>query len=116
MTSDLFEVDGRLHGQLRTSPWARAVSASAAASGEAVTINAEIGPARWRQGHRHRDGEMASSSLIPTQTVSNVAELTFPVMVVDTPLVVTLSADPMEIDEGGTSMITATANRAVDGW
>ena len=27
---------------------------------------------------------MASSSLIPTQTVSNVAELTFPVMVVDT--------------------------------
>ena len=31
----------------------------------------------------------------------------------DTPLVVTLTADPMEIDEGGTSMITATANRAV---
>ena len=56
---------------------------------------------------------MATSSLIPSQTVSNVASLTFPVMVVDTTLVVTVSADPMEIEEGGTSMITATASRAV---
>ena len=45
--------------------------------------------------------------------MSNVAELTFPVMVVDTTLVVTLSAEPMEIEAGGTSMITATANRYV---
>ena len=37
----------------------------------------------------------------------------FPVMVVDTTLVVTLSAEPMEIEAGGTTMITATANRAV---
>ena len=50
---------------------------------------------------------------MPSQTVSNVAELTFPVMVVDTELVVTLSAEPMEIEAGGTTMITATANRAV---
>ena len=34
-------------------------------------------------------------------------------MVVDTPLVVVVSADPMEIAEGGTTMITATANRYV---
>ena len=34
-------------------------------------------------------------------------------MVVDTTLAVTLSADPMEIEAGGTTMITATANRAV---
>ena len=34
-------------------------------------------------------------------------------MVVDTELVVTVSADPMEIAEGGTSTITATASRAV---
>ena len=45
--------------------------------------------------------------------MSNVAELTFPVMVVDAELVVTLSAEPMEIEAGGTTMITATANRAV---
>ena len=50
---------------------------------------------------------------MPTQTVSNVAELTFPVMVVDTTLEVTLSAEPMEIEAGGMSTITATANRAV---
>ena len=56
---------------------------------------------------------MSTSSLMPSQTVSNVASLTFPVTVVDTELVVTLSADPMEIEAGGTTMITATANRAV---
>ena len=56
---------------------------------------------------------MGSSSLEPSQTVSNVASVKFPVTVVDTELVVTVSADPMEIAEGGTSMITATANRAI---
>ena len=34
--------------------------------------------------------------------------------VVDTPLSVMVSADPMEIDEGGTSMISATASRAIE--
>ena len=86
-------------------------SASASASGEAVTINALMaGEAKITVTGTAR---MASSSLMPSQTVSNVAELTFPVMVVDTELVVTLSAEPMEIEAGGTTMITATANRAV---
>ena len=86
-------------------------SASASASGETVTINALMaGEAKITVTGTAR---MASSSLMPSQTVSNVAELTFPVTVVDTPLVVTLSADPMEIEAGGTTMITATANRAV---
>ena len=55
----------------------------------------------------------AASSFAPSQTVSNVARVAFEVTVVDKDLVVTLAADPTEIDEGGTSTITATANRAV---
>ena len=109
MTSDLFDVmDGY------TASYGVSVegdSASASASGDAVTINALMaGEAKVTVTGTAR---MASSSLIPTQTVSNVAELTFPVMVVDTELVVTVSADPMEIAEGGMSTITATANRYV---
>ena len=109
MTGDLFDLmDGY------TASYGVSVEgdyASASASGEAVTINAlKAGEAKITVTGTAR---MASSSLIPTQTVSNVAELTFPVMVVDTELVVTLSADPMEIEAGGTTMITATANRAV---
>ena len=109
MTSDLFDVmDGY------TASYGVSVegdSASASASGESVTINALMaGEAKITVTGTAR---MASSSLIPTQTVSNVAELTFPVMVVDTTLVVTLSAEPMEIEAGGTTMITATANRYV---
>ena len=109
MTSDLFDVmDGY------TASYGVSVegdSANASASGEEVTINAlKAGEAKITVTGTAR---MASSSLIPTQTVSNVAELTFPVMVVDTTLVVTLSADPMEVEAGGTTMITATANRAV---
>ena len=109
MTSDLFDLmDGY------TASYGVSVegdSASASASGESVTINALMaGEAKITVTGTAR---MASSSLIPTQTVSNVAELTFPVTVVDTTLVVTLSADPMEIEAGGTTMITATASRAV---
>ena len=109
MTSDLFDVmDGY------TASYGVSVagdSASASASGESVTINALMaGEAKITVTGTAR---MASSSLMPSQTVSNVAELTFPVMVVDTTLVVTLSAEPMEIAEGGTSMITATAIREI---
>ena len=81
------------------------------ASGESVTINALMaGEAKITVTGT---ASMSTTSLIETQTVSNVAELTFPVMVVDAELVVTLSADPMEIEAGGTTTITATANRAV---
>ena len=109
MTSDLFEVAPGYMASYGVS--VEGDSASASASGEAVTINALMaGEAKITVTGTAR---MASSSLIPTQTVSNVAELTFPVMVVDTTLVVTLSAEPMEIAAGGTTMITATANRYV---
>ena len=55
----------------------------------------------------------AAATFAPSQTVSNVAHVAFEVTVVDKELVVTLAADPMEIEEGGTSTITAMANRAV---
>ena len=108
-TSDLFTVTDGYTASYGVS--VEGDSASASASGDAVTINALMaGEAKITVTGTAR---MVSSSLIPTQTVSNVAELTFPVMVVDTTLVVTLSADPMEVEAGGTTMITATANRAV---
>ena len=109
MTSDLFDVAPGYMASYGVS--VAGDSARASASGESVTINALMaGEAKITVTGTAR---MASSSLIPTQTVSNVAELTFPVMVVDTELVVTLSAEPMEIEAGGTTMITATANRDV---
>ena len=109
MTSDLFTLADGYTASYGVS--VEGDSASASASGEAVTINAlTAGEAKITVTGTAR---MASSSLIPSQTVSNVAELTFPVMVVDTELVVTLSAEPMEVEAGGTTMITATANRYV---
>ena len=110
MTSDLFDVMDGYMASYGVS--VEGDSASASASGESVTINALMaGEAKITVTGT---ASMSTTSLIPTQTVSNVAELTFPVMVVDTELVVTtLSAEPMEIEAGGTTMITATANRAV---
>ena len=109
MTRDLFTVTEGYSASYSVS--VEGDSVSAFASGEVVTINAEMaGEAKITVTGTAR---MATSSLMPSQTVSNVAELTFPVMVVDTELVVTLSAEPMEIAAGGTTMITATANRAV---
>ena len=55
-----------------------------------------------------------ASSFAPSQTISNVAHVAFEVMVTDKMLMVTsLTAEPMEIDEGGMSTITANLNRAV---
>ena len=109
MTSDLFTVMDGFNAGYSVS--VEGDSVSAFASGEVVTINAEM--AGESKITVTGTASMSTSSLIPSQTVSNVASLTFPVMVVDTTLVVTLSAEPMEIEAGGTTMITATANRAV---
>ncbi len=109
MTSDLFTVTDGYSDSYGVSVEGDSVSASA--SGDSITIDAKsAGESKVTVTGTART---ASSSFAPSQTVSNVAELTFLVMVVDTELVVTLSADPMEIDEGGTSMLTATANRYV---
>ena len=109
MTSDLFDVAPGYTASYSVS--VEGDSVSAFASGEVVTINAEI--AGESKITVTGTASMSTTSLMPSQTVSNVASLTFPVMVVDTELVVTLSAEPMEIAAGGTTMITATANRAV---
>ena len=55
-----------------------------------------------------------ASSLVITQNRSNVAQLKFPVTVVNTELSVTVEAVPPDIMEGGESEITATASREVE--
>ena len=55
----------------------------------------------------------AGSSFMPDQTKADRASITFAVNVEDSDLAVEVVADPAAIDEGGTSEITATANRMV---
>ena len=109
MTSDLFDVMTGYSASYGASSNSEAVGVST--SGDTVTITANM--AGDAEVTITGTATMGSSSLEPSQTVSNVASVKFPVTVVDTELVVTVSADPMEIAEGGTSMITATANRYV---
>ena len=112
MTSDLFTVMDGYTAAYGASVEGSGVSVSA--SGDSITVDAKsatgAAPAKVTVT---ATAKMKASSFAPSQTVSNIAEITFPVTVVDMPLVVTLAADPTEIDEGGTSMITATANRYV---
>ena len=109
MTSDLFTVMDGYTASYGVSVDGDSVSGSA--SGESVTIDAKM--AGVSKVTVTGTARIASSSFMPEQTVSNVASITFEVMVVDTELVVTVMADPMEIAEGGMSTITATANRAI---
>ena len=86
------------------------------ASGEAITVTAKM--AGRGQDHRHRDGENGGRPRSMPDADRLERRLTH------VPRdggrrarwSVTLSAEPMEIEAGGTTMITATANRAVDGW
>ena len=111
MGSDLFAYDANaVSVGYSTSVDGAAVTASAsngtvtvtgAAAGDAkVTITATATP-------------NASSLVENNQTKANVAQLTFPVTVVLDALAVTVEAADMEIMEGGSTMITATANREV---
>ena len=109
MTSDLFELADGYTAAYAVS--AEGGSVRASASGESVKIDAE--KAGTSKVTVTATAKAASSSFAPSQTVSNIAEIAFEVEVVDTALKVTVAADPAEIDEGGTSTITATANRAV---
>ena len=83
------------------------------ASADAITIDAISATDGEAKVTVTATAKMAGSSFMPSQTIDNIAEITFPVTVVDKPLVVTVAADPAEIMEGGTSTITATANRAI---
>ncbi len=122
MTDEMFGMDEGYNASFGTSVEGDSISASA--SGDRVTLTASSDATGESKVTVTATARMESSSFIPSQTVSNVAEITFPVTVVEgapdpdpepeaTPLVVTLSADPMEIEAGGMSTITATADRAV---
>ena len=96
-----------------TASYAAAVDSSAVSlsqSGDMVTITAEEeGAAKVTI-----TGTAAmSSSFAPDQSIANVASITFEVMVEDSDLMVTVAAMPDAIDEGGTSEISATANRMI---
>ena len=112
MTDDLFELAEGYTGSYGVSVEGDAAGASA--SGDAITIDAlKAGESKITVTGTAR---MAGSSLMPEQTVSNIASLTFPVTVVDMPLMLTLDAPgAMEgnVVEGMDYDVTVTANRAV---
>ena len=115
MTSDLFDVMAGYDPTYRTSVVGEGVSVGISAAGDTVTVDAKS--ATSGEGAKvtiTAKVDPVGSSLLANQTVSDEASVTFPVMVVDTPLSVEVTAEPMEIEEGGTSMITATASRAVE--
>ena len=111
MTADLFTWDPMaVSVSFGTSVEGAAVSAST--SGEMVTIMADAeGDAKVTVT---ATATSMSSSLMVNQTVSNIAQLTFPVKVALDALSVAVEAADMEIMEGGNTMITATANRVIE--
>ena len=112
-TSDMFG-----HTEDVTVSYGASVEGSAAstsASGDAVMVTPEMpGEAKITVT---ATASPAGSSFIPTQTSSDVAQITFPVMVELVDLMITLSMDEdmMNITEGMGAMVTATANRPVVG-
>ena len=107
MTSDLFDVMAGYTASYEASVVGEGVAIGISAAGDTVTVDAKS--ATSGEGAKvtlTARVDPVGSSLIANQTVSDVASVTFPVMVVDTPLMVTVAAEPMEIEEGGTSMIT----------
>ena len=110
MTDDLFMVMDGYTASYATSIEGSAVSGST--SGEMVMLTAED------------DGEAKvtvtatatpmSNSFIITQDRANVAQVTFPVMVELKELMITLSAEDMNVVEGMSYEIMAEANRPVE--
>ena len=86
--------------------------AGVSSSGSMVTVTAGMpgGPAHVTIT---ATAQSPSGAMALTQTSPNVAQVRFPVEVELTDLAVMVTADPMEIMEGESSTITATANRAV---
>ena len=85
--------------------------ASTSTSGSMVTVMA--GEAGMAHVTITATATMASG-VMTGQPATNVATVMFPVNVSNMPLAVTVSTDPMDmVEEGGTIMVTATANRDV---
>ena len=113
MADDLFMAMTGYTVQLSVSVEGDSVSGSA--SGDSVTLNAQM--AGESKVTVTGTAQEASASFMPEQTISNVASITFPVEVVDKQLVVMLEMpdNVMEgnIVEGGSYDIVASANRMV---
>ena len=110
MTDDLFAYDPMaVTVSIGISVEGPAVTATA--SGEAVTV-AAAGAGESKVTVIAK-ATPKSSSLVVTQTESDEAQLTFPVNVVLADLSVMVAANPMEVMEGASTMLTATANREV---
>ena len=113
MTSDLFTVAEGYTAAYAVSAEGGAVSVSASSDSATVTAN-EPGESKVTVT---ATATMETSSFIPSQTVSNIAEITFPVTVADKVLVVTLEMPDGvmngNIVEGSSYDINVVANRAV---
>ena len=115
MGANLFDyVETAVSVVYATSVESGAVTASA--SGGTVTITAGVSAGEAKVSIT-ATATLNGSTLIPDQTKSNVAKLTFPVMVEDVPLEVMLSTDPMDgmVEEGGMVKVIATATSRVVG-
>ena len=115
MTSDLFTVADGYSAAYGASVEGGGVSVSA--SGDSITVEAKSATDGEAKVTVTATAKMAASSFIPSQTVSNIAEITFPVTVVDKALVVMLEmpANVMNgnIVEGESYDIKVSANRMV---
>ena len=81
MTADMFDKAEGYNASFGASVEGDSVSASA--SGDRITLTASEDMTGESKVTVTATARMASSSFIPSQTVSNVAEITFPVMVVE---------------------------------
>ena len=113
MTSDLFTVAEGYTAAYGVSVEGGAVSVSASSDSATVTAKS-AGEAKVTVT---ATAKAATSSFAPSQTVANIAEITFPVTVVDKVLVVTLEMPDGvmngNIVEGSSYDINVIANRAV---
>ena len=110
--SDLFEVDEGYTASYSADVVEGDAYVTASQAGGTITVTADA--AGESKVTITGSATMAASSFAPSQDATNIASITFLVMVEDTPLEVTeLTAEPMEIEAGGTSTITATVNRYV---
>ncbi len=115
MGGNLFEA-GMIPVDITYSASVQGDAASVTVAGDTLTVTAGMvsGPAMATVTIT-ATAERQGDSFLPTQEVDNVANVTFPVHVDLMPLAVTVTADRMEIMEGESATITATANRGVVG-
>ena len=115
MTSDLFTVMDGYTASYKAAVSGDAVSVSA--SSETVTVDAKMASENPAKVTITATAEMGASSFLPEQAVADEASITFEVMVVDKPLVVTLEMPANVMDgnivEGESYDIMVSANRMV---